>query len=233
MRVASDRSLRAASRSRIEAPTRLPTRRMARADRSVRNANGICHALNASAWARMLSIVSLRIFASELTSSAATAETSSDCTNKSATGSLTGLRLAMALNASCTCPQAMISIRSASDSNGEYCRMGAATTALRSRARRSTKSLGTHVRLLISSARMARTRTAASRARHSSVSMVSAKIWPLSRCDRPGIKRAILTASSARTSSFSSSARMRLVAAGDAGLAATAARVAGAAWVAR
>ena len=65
---------------------------------------------------------------------------------------------------------------------------------------------------------MARTLTAASRARHSSVSTVRARTWELSRSDRPGIRRAIFTASSARTSSFSSSASKRLVAAGAAGI---------------
>ena len=49
--------------------------------------------------------------------------------------------------------------------------------------------------------------TAASRARHSRVSIVRARTWALSRSDRPGIRRAIFAASSARTSSSSSSAR--------------------------
>ena len=104
-------------------------RRMARAERSARSASGICQALISSAWSTIRSSVSLRIFASGLTSSAATAGTSSDCTSRSLTGSLTGLRLAMAVSTCCTWPQAMISIRSASDSSGEYSRMGAATTA--------------------------------------------------------------------------------------------------------
>ena len=48
-----------------------------------------------------------------------------------------------------------------------------------------------------------------------------------------GISRPIFTASSARTSSSSSLASRRLLTAGAAGLAATAARVAGAPWLAR
>ena len=102
---------------------------MARADRSARSASGMCQALISSACSMMRSIVSLRILASGLTSSAATAGTSRVCTSLSVTFSLTGLRLAMAVSTSCTWPQAMISIRSVSDSSGEYSRIGAATMA--------------------------------------------------------------------------------------------------------
>jgi len=145
-------------------------------------------------------------------------------------------RRATAASASLAWPQAMISIRSASDSSGEYSRIGAATIVSASCARRRMIARGMQVRVLISSARVARTLTTASRASWSSVSSVSsvrAKMCALSSRDRPGISRAIFTASSARTSVSASSASRRLVAALAPGLAATAARVAGAPWLAR
>ena len=54
----------------------------------------------------------------------------------------------MAASASCTWPQAMISIRSASDSSGEYSRIGAATTLSRSRARLSDHRMRHAVQML-------------------------------------------------------------------------------------
>ena len=100
----------------------------------------------------IFSSASSRTRAFGLARRAATAGMSSEATIASDTASLTPRRLATAASAFCARAVAMTSSRSASESSGEYSRMGAETVASTSRASLSTTSRGTQSRPAISSA---------------------------------------------------------------------------------
>ena len=140
-----------------------PMRRMARADRSARSTSGImpgieCLGLLDDAVHRFLADLGILIDQQR-----ATVETSSDCTSASLTLSLKGFLLAMAVSTSCTWPQAMIFDQVGVGEQRRIFQDRAPRRSLPDHAPDSATSWGMQSRRLISSARTARTLTAAVR----------------------------------------------------------------------
>ena len=183
-------------------------RRIVRTGKLPRSTNGGCHSSWPSASMAIKSIAFSLIFALLFFSSAGMAFSSPLSMIASMTSGASSLRRATEVMAPLSIPSATISSRSRSLSSGEYSKTGAETTDSASSAKRRTMFFGMFRACLISSETIARTSRIWSRA---SVSRISSAIFESLSCwltEISGNSRPSLWASSLRTSSSGSVARM-------------------------